>query len=435
MKGAKGRPQRTLFSDGLFGAVQKLLFDWDYFYILATLLLVGEGLLCALVIYKIPYTEIDWRAYMQEVEGPFVRNEWNYTNLKGDTGPLVYPAGFVYLYEGLRRVVNWTPVTELIEPGQASVAIQRGQWIFMGVYLCGQATVLGIYNQARPSQVPPYVAIVLCLSKRIHSIFVLRLFNDGVAMVLFYLALLLFMKYRWTAGCVFFSLAVSVKMNVLLFAPALFLLLLRATGWAGAIYNIAVCGIIQLLLGLPFMLTDFWAYINGSFEFGRVFKFKWTVNWKFLPEEVFVSKSLALSLLALHLTVLGLFASQRWTKKHGSIIGVLQRAIQGGERQRLSPEYILTTMLTCNFIGVVFCRSLHYQFYCWYWHAIPYLLWQNGSLPYVIRALVVVGLEWTWGYNFPATPLSSATLHVCHVILLMSLWLAPSPPVHTKEKQ
>lgn len=33
-------------------------------------------------------TEIDWIAYMQEVEG-FINGERDYTKLKGDTGPLV----------------------------------------------------------------------------------------------------------------------------------------------------------------------------------------------------------------------------------------------------------------------------------------------------------------------------------------------------------
>jgi alpha-1,3-mannosyltransferase len=33
-------------------------------------------------------TEIDWKAYMQEVEG-FLTGERDYRKLKGDTGPLV----------------------------------------------------------------------------------------------------------------------------------------------------------------------------------------------------------------------------------------------------------------------------------------------------------------------------------------------------------
>ena len=30
------------------------------------------------------------------------KGERNYENLKGDTGPLVYPAGFVYIFAGLK---------------------------------------------------------------------------------------------------------------------------------------------------------------------------------------------------------------------------------------------------------------------------------------------------------------------------------------------
>ena len=39
-----------------------------------------------------PYTEIDWVAYMQEVGG-VISGERDYSLLKGNTGPLVYPAG------------------------------------------------------------------------------------------------------------------------------------------------------------------------------------------------------------------------------------------------------------------------------------------------------------------------------------------------------
>ena len=34
-------------------------------------------------------TEIDWVAYMQEVEG-VINGTYDYMKLKGDTGPLVY---------------------------------------------------------------------------------------------------------------------------------------------------------------------------------------------------------------------------------------------------------------------------------------------------------------------------------------------------------
>lgn len=51
-------------------------------------------------------------------------------------------------------------------------------------------------------QVPPYVFFfVCCASYRIHSIFVLRLFNDPVAMMLLFAAVNLFIDGHWTVGC------------------------------------------------------------------------------------------------------------------------------------------------------------------------------------------------------------------------------------------
>ena len=46
-------------------------------------------------------TEIDWVAYMEEVAGPMKDGVWDYTKLEGGTGPLVYPAGFVWIYSAL----------------------------------------------------------------------------------------------------------------------------------------------------------------------------------------------------------------------------------------------------------------------------------------------------------------------------------------------
>ena len=123
--------------------------------------------------------------------------------------------------------------------------------------------------------------IVTCLSKRIHSIFVLRLFNDGPCMILFYASALLFAKSYWRTGCVFFSLAVSIKMNVLLFAPGLLLLLLQSSpSMTETILCLGICAVLQIILGAPFLITYPVSYIRKAFEFDRVFFYKWTVNWK-----------------------------------------------------------------------------------------------------------------------------------------------------------
>lgn len=50
-------------------------------------------------------TKIDWDAYMAQVSG-FLGGEREYGRLKGDTGPLVYPAGFLYVYSAVQTLTG-----------------------------------------------------------------------------------------------------------------------------------------------------------------------------------------------------------------------------------------------------------------------------------------------------------------------------------------
>lgn len=47
-------------------------------------------------------TEIDWEAYMSQVTG-FVGGERDYKELRGGTGPIVYPAGHLYIFTALQQ--------------------------------------------------------------------------------------------------------------------------------------------------------------------------------------------------------------------------------------------------------------------------------------------------------------------------------------------
>lgn len=90
-------------------------------------------------------------------------------------------------------------------------------------------------------------------------------------------------------------------MNMLLHAPGVLLVLLLGAGLQETILCLSICAALQLILGLPFLLTFPLEYIKNSFDLGRVFMFQWTVNFKFLAEDVFVSKTLSILLLALTL--------------------------------------------------------------------------------------------------------------------------------------
>lgn len=243
-------------------------------------------------------TEIDWKAYMEEVEG-YESGERNYLNIRGNTGPLVYPAGFLYIFSVLKTLTN------------GGNDIFRAQVIFAGIYITTVTVSLFLYHRGK---IPAFCAIFLILSKRVHSIYMLRMFNDCIAVLLGLISIILFCSRQWRFGSIIYSLSVSVKMNMLLFAPGILAIYLLNVGYFGAIENIFICGLVQLILGYPFLSTFPIEYISKAFELSRVFFYEWTVNFKFLPEHVFLDKRL--SLLLLLLTVFAYVAfSVKWLEQ------------------------------------------------------------------------------------------------------------------------
>lgn len=298
------------------------------------------------------------------------------------------------------------------------IDIKTAQYIFAALYILTLVCVFMIYQKT--ASVPPYAFFFMCCtSYRIHSIYVLRLFNDPVAMLFFYVAVNCFLYDRWNLGCFMFSVAVSVKMNILLFAPGLLLLLFQCFGVWWTIPRLALCALIQLVLGLPFLLENPVSYITMAFNLGRQFFFKWTVNWRFLPEWLFLNRYFHVCLLVCHVAALILFYLYKWTRKSESLQSYFRRPFQ---RTALTSNQIVYVLFVSNFIGMAFSRSLHYQFYVWYFHTLPFLLWKT-NLWVSVKLLILGVIELCWN-TYPSTVVSSISLHICHAALLVALWLA-----------
>jgi alpha-1,3-mannosyltransferase len=366
-------------------------------------LLSVDALVCCLIVTFVVYTEIDWVAYMQEVEG-FLSGELDYLKLKGDTGPLVYPAGFVYLFS----VLYWIT-------GNGSNII-LAQWMWAGLYLAVTGIVMKLYQRAGA---PPMLMVFLILSKRIHSIFMLRMFNDCVAMAFAYLAFLaLTGKDRqgrpapsWTRASILYSLGVSIKMNLFLFAPGIFYVWIRCLGAKQTAFQIAVCALVQVALGAPFLVSYPVSYVSKAFELSRVFTYKWTVNFKFLSEEMFVDPTLGKVLLLL--TLLG------WA-------GLYLRRWRHRDLESLRPALLLATVFESNIIGIAFSRTLHYQFYVWFFHQLPLILGFSGAeLPGIVRMAVLAAVEVAFNV-YPSTWWSSG-------LLTISLWLVAAACVFGRD--
>lgn len=385
-------------------------------------LLFIDAILVSLIIAYVPYTKIDWDAYMSQVNG-FLEGERDYTNLKGDTGPLVYPAGFLYVYSAIQFVTG----------GEVFLA----QILFGILYIINLGIILFIY--VKTDALPWWALCLLCLSKRVHSIFVLRLFNDCIAMTFLHAALASLLYQRWHLGLIIFSAAVSIKMNVLLYAPPLLLLMLKAMDVGGVITALAGAALVQILLALPFILSQPIAYISRAFNLGRVFIHFWSVNFKFVHEPIFVSKEFAVSLLIAHLMLLLAFAHYKWCKHEGGLFRFLHSKVVSMKLKLfnsnvkvLKKEHIATSMFVGNFIGIVCARSLHYQFYSWYFFSLPYLLWRT-PFPTLLRIILFIGVEVCWNI-YPSNIYSSALLLGIHLVILWGLWTGPSEHPYTDEK-
>lgn len=380
---------------------------------LMILLVMIELVVNSLIVLRVPYTEIDWKAYMQEVEG-FWNGTTDYEILKGDTGPLVYPAGFVYFFLGLYHLTS------------RGEDVRFAQWMFVAFYLIFIVAVFRIYRKS--ASVPPWAFIFMCCaSYRVHSLFALRLFNDPIAMLFFYVSLNFILDEYYATGCLIYSLAVSVKMNVLLFSPGLGLLLLNKVGWRRLFLLVFLCALLQLLLGGPFLLDNPRGYILRSFELSRQFLYQWTVNWRCIPEWLFLDRNFQLLLLLSHVSLLLIFAHFRWTASELLPSGGgLVQFFKDPQKICFSQNDVISMFFVSNMIGVAFARSLHYQFYVWYYHTLYFLLWHGVQLSSGMRLLVLGFIEFSWN-TYPSTVYSSNILHLFHGLILLMLFKKDAP--------
>lgn len=405
------------------------------------MIFVATLLIAKLIIAKVPYTEIDFTTYMQQI-ALIDEGEKDYSQVTGDTGPIVYPAGYVSVYSFIR----W-----MTRGGQDMNVAQA----FFG-YVLTFNNLLVVLAYGMVSDLPPWPLYALILSKRLFSIYVLRLFNDCFTTLGMVATSLLLQQaaywYSTSQGVAFaltavaadvFSLAISVKMNALLYLPAFVILsyFLVGENLLKLVVVLAIIPLVQVMVGWRFLLPLFsdeealylrWTYINQAFDFSRKFLYKWTVNWRFIDEETFLSDEFAKALLVLHVVLLLVFIFTRFLNKSvtGKSVPTLvkdaltfrssvspQNLYINGET---GPKLVLMTLATTNIVGVLCARSLHYQFLSWYCWQLPIMLYWTGW-PTPLAAVAWIAHEVCWNV-FPLEKWSSALLVGILSAVLVSVW-------------
>lgn len=182
------------------------------------------------------------------------------------------------------------------------------------------------------------------------------------------------------------------------------------------------------MASLPFTSTNARSYVANAFQLTRVFKYEWTVNWRFLPESTFLSPQFAIQLLAAHVAFLALFFSTRWTNPLGRSPRDLARlafanpdpAAQKRIFNSLNADFILTTILTSMLIGMLCARSLHYQFFAYIAWTTPFLLHKAGINP-VLMWVIWLGQEMAWNV-FPPAELTSKIVVGTLAAVVFNVW-------------
>jgi alpha-1,3-mannosyltransferase len=196
----------------------------------------------------------------------------------------------------------------------------------------------------------------------------------------------------------------------------------------------------QVLLGYEFLGANARSYLSRAFEFSRQFMFKWTVNWRFVGEETFLSKPFSIALLSAHVVLLLAFLHTRWLRPANiSLAGVKRMLLSPPTQQqqeritsRVTPDFVLTTILSAMMIGCLCARSLHYQFYAYIAWSTPFLLWRAGLHPVVVYA-VWVAQEVAWNV-YPSTTASSLVVVGCLIVAVGSGWRALGKVAYVAEK-
>jgi len=431
-----------------------LIHDPFVFRIIAPIIIVATSILAKIIVSLVPYTEIDFSTYMQQIR---LVNQGviDYNYIEGDSGPIVYPGGFVQIYQAINYLTN------------DGTDIPVAQLMFGYVFAATNLLAACCYGMVE--NMPPWPLYLLVLSKRLFSIYVLRLFNDCFTTIcMVAVCLLLQQASYWhavsnlasflltvVAGDVF-SVAISIKMNALLYLPGFVIVsyFLVEENLLKFLVVLAVIPFIQVMMGWKFLLPFFhdegastirWNYINNAFNFSRKFLYEWTVNWRFVDETTFLSDNFAHLLLALHVVVLMVFIFTRYLSKRVIGKSIFQLVIDGFKPYTtvaqnnlildptVGPRIIFLILATSNVIGVLFSRSLHYQFLAWYCWQLPFLLFMT-NWNYLLCFGVWIVHELCWNV-FPSTPLSSITLVTILFLVLVGVWANSKVWFHQEDKE
>lgn len=143
---------------------------------------------------------------------------------------------------------------------------------------------------------------------------------------------------------------------------------------------------------------------------------------------MFLSRTFSIALLVAHGALLTVFLATRWLRPSGaSLPGAFQqlfrpppKTVRARIASKVTPDFVLMSVLSAMIVGCLCARSLHYQFFAYIAWSSPYLLWRSGLHP-VLVYVVWAAQEWAWNV-YPSTSASSMVVVGSLAVTAFAAW-------------
>lgn len=355
----------------------------------------------------------DYSSYMQQAE-KIKTGEMDYDQITSRNGPLVYPALSTYIYLFL-QTPGLNSDDNLIAPKLLSLCAHLLTMYFTLItYKKGFEKTPGIAN----------ITLLFCFSFLPGSLCIENLYNDAFSTMFNAIAIYCFVSGKNFQGVLSISAAFWIKMNAILYLPAVYLITSLSQGiLIGTLYLFLIVGV-QAVLGLPYLMYSPQKYLAYAYDFTRKFSRAGIMNWRILSEEMLLSSKFAVLLLSLNVLVLLYFLFIRWVSIKRIFEEISLWPLRFFPKSRtIDPRFVMEVFFMWKFISMVFFRGIAYQFTLWFWYLIPYVIWKamnKGDKTELLNVLILFSIL-SYSYSSGLNDWSTILIQPIHFWLLFRI--------------
>ena len=384
---------------------------------------------CVFSLLTDSYWDMDYSSYREQAQ-QYLDGELNYKYIIGNRGQWYYPALHLYTYALIHQVTD-----NYMYPLPAILTVTA-----VHIFVCVFA--VKIYQEAFGKDSKNVLLVLLwCLSTK-PTINVTRYaFSDDFNVLFTYIGIYLFQKHQNLLGSIFIAIGLGYKMNVMMYLPALLLIVALSSGVIRATLYFIMVFILQEVWALEFNLA--YPYEYNTYAFNLAKGFKWETSriylWiKYENKRFYRTIFYSVFLMILILLTCLYFLIVRWApllhKNRKFSMKLLCQKISlwpiqiCPDFEKQDPYFIAEAFFLCNFAGIVWARSLHQQFLIWYWFSIPFIMYtslleKKMTLQTLACSVILLGGCFSVG----GEPLSAFATFILHLYCLALNFFTKTP--------